>query len=425
MYIGSQLVVILNGYKVIKEALIKQADVFSDRPQVPLFSHVNLGEGLLSGSGPLWKATRTTSLNILRQFGMGKNLLAQKLQEEINEYLKVIASKKGQPFDILRLTQNSVSNNICSIIFGKRFEYDDPVFQEYLQALEVVLGTLSPTCVPLLFPSVRFIPGDPFHARKAISCIRTVMDKFIGPSIETHRRAYEEGSEDDFINAYIRQMKLHKSGLLATNEEKEFPRTITDLFAAGTETTTTSIRWTIVYFLHHPDVQEKCYQEVLKVVGTGRQPDIRDKPEMTYLQATIMEVLRIANVVPLSVLHATSGDVTFSGYHIPEGSYVVVNLDSVLHDREVWGDPDEFRPERFIGPDGKLIKRDEFIPFSTGRRVCLGEALAKMELLLYLANMIQRFRFLPPEDGRLPSLKSILGSASYPKPFDVRFVPRE
>ncbi|KAK7471836.1 hypothetical protein BaRGS_00035495 [Batillaria attramentaria] len=103
---------------------------------------------------------------------------------------------------------------------------------------------------------------------------------------------------------------------------------------------------------------------------------------------------------------------------------VIPNLDSVLYDPEVWGDPDTFRPERFIGPDGKLIRYEEFIPFSTGRRVCLGESLARMELFLYLAAMIQHFRFLPPEDGQMPSLEGILGVICSPKPFTFRAVPR-
>ena len=139
-----------------------------------------------------------------------------------------------------------------------------------------------------------------------------------------------------------------------------------------------------------------------------------------------------------------------------------------MKDPELWDDPEQFRPERFIGSDGKLLLPDHFIPFctgefrtkpnfqyfvlffnlfsskglvifcvfgniicircllfaSTGWRVCPGESLVRMELFLYLATMIQHFRFLPPEDGQLPSLCPVMGITSSPVPFTVRAIPR-
>ena len=77
----------------------------------------------------------------------------------------------------------------------------------------------------------------------------------------------------------------------------------TDHAAAGPETTATAIRWALVFFLHHPEVQDKCYDEIQRVVGTERAPSMRDKPEMTYMDATIMEVLRRGNIAPNAVPH--------------------------------------------------------------------------------------------------------------------------
>ena len=82
----------------------------------------------MNSSGDQWKAQRATTLEILRELNMGKNPLAEKIQEEVGEYVKAICAKDSQPFDLTPLTQMSVSNNICSIIFGKRYEYDDEVF---------------------------------------------------------------------------------------------------------------------------------------------------------------------------------------------------------------------------------------------------------------------------------------------------------
>ncbi|KAK7099730.1 hypothetical protein V1264_022791 [Littorina saxatilis] len=210
-----------------------------------------------------------------------------------------------------------------------------------------------------------------------------------------------------------------------TSPERDLVKTTGDLFLAGTETTSTTIAWALLFFLHHPEVQDKCYKELCDVIGTGRLPSMQDKPEMTYLEATTMEVLRKGEIAPFAVQHSTPHDVTFQGYVIPQDAVILPNLDSVLLDKETWGDPDNFRPERFIGLDGKIVKPEGFIPFSIGRRVCLGESLARMELFLYLSTLIQRFRFLPPEQETLPPLEGVMGITYCPKSYKIRAIPRE
>ena len=97
----------------------------------------------MGASGPLWKEQRKTSLEILREFGMGKNLLAHRIQEEVTHYIRAIQDFKGEPADLSKLTQVSVSNNICSIVFGQRFEYNDPEFIRYLSTMDENFKILS------------------------------------------------------------------------------------------------------------------------------------------------------------------------------------------------------------------------------------------------------------------------------------------
>ena len=144
-------------------------------------------------------------------------------------------------------------------------------------------------------------------------------------------------------------------------------RCVTDLFVAGTETTSTALRWALLFFLHHPEVQDKCYKEICDVIGPDRAPSMRDKHEMTYLEATTLEILRKSDIIPLALSHGLSKDATLRGYVIPKDAIVVPFVHSVLQDPEVWGDPENFRPERFIGPDGKVTRPEEFIPFSIGK----------------------------------------------------------
>nr|KAG5687487.1 hypothetical protein BaRGS_017079 [Batillaria attramentaria] len=139
---------------------------------------------------------------------MGTNLLAQKIQEEITEYIRTIASKNGKPFDVTRLTQISVSNNICSILFGKRFDYDDQEFKDFMKAIDTVLANQD-SSVGALFPFVRHIPGDPFKARKTICDYRVLLDTFIQPIVTRHIQELDGGPNppDDFITAYLRRVR--------------------------------------------------------------------------------------------------------------------------------------------------------------------------------------------------------------------------
>ena len=150
-----------------------------------------------------------------------------------------------------------------------------------------------------------------------------------------------------------------------------------------------------------------------------------DKAKLSYVEAFIMEVQRCASVLPLAIPHAvTSDDVVFHGYRMPKDTPVLFNLDSVLKDPDIFENPLQFNPERFIDADGNLFWPKEFIPFGIGRRSCLGKPVAKMELFLFLTAMIKQLDFVLPEGESKPDLVGITGLNHAPKPFKVRAIDR-
>uniref|UniRef100_A0A452SNS7 Uncharacterized protein n=1 Tax=Ursus americanus TaxID=9643 RepID=A0A452SNS7_URSAM len=200
---------------------------------------------------------------------------------------------------------------------------------------------------------------------------------------------------------------------------------VSNLFAAGTETTASTLRWALLLMMRYPEVQKKVCDEITKVVGSA-QPRIAHRTQMPYTDAVIHEVQRFANILPTSLPHATTTDVMFKNYYIPKGTEVITLLTSVLRDQTQWEKPDTFNPEHFLSSTGKFIKKEAFMPFSLGPRMCAGESLAKMELFLFFTSLMQKFIFQPPPGvSHLDlDLTPDIGFTTRPMPHKLRAVLR-
>lgn len=130
--------------------------------------------------------------------------------------------------------------------------------------------------------------------------------------------------------------------------------------------------------------------------------------------------MRYSSMVPLAVFHSCLEDVTFKGYNIPKDTLVIPNLYCAMRDEKVWGDPDNFRPERFLSSDGKtLVKNEALMPFSTGKRICLGMTLAQDELFLFTSSLFQRFKVGPDPNGEKLTVDYHTASVLVPKPHNL------
>ncbi|XP_072015542.1 vitamin D 25-hydroxylase-like isoform X2 [Amphiura filiformis] len=196
--------------------------------------------------------------------------------------------------------------------------------------------------------------------------------------------------------------------------------------SSGTDTSSATLRWGSQYLVRYPQVQDRIHREVDMVVGRSRLPKLADKQNLPYTQAVIAELHRIISLVPLSLFHVAGDTTTFRGYTIPRNSVVISNLYAVMHSPELWGDPEEFRPERFLDDEGNFREPDEVIPFGVGRRVCLGEALARQELFIFFTHLLHQFNFEKTSvDAPMPTLKPIDGVVTHPEPYKLRFIKRE
>ena len=141
---------------------------------------------------------------------------------------------------------------------------------------------------------------------------------------------------------------------------------MSDLFVAGTETTSTAITWAIAFLINYPDIQDQIHKELDTVVGSSRPPSLDDRKSLHYFEAFTAEVLRFGNIASLSLLHSNEHDTTINGFFIPAGSPLCPNLDSVLQDPSLFPEPSKFDPNRFLGEEGRFVNSELIIPFGIG-----------------------------------------------------------
>uniref|UniRef100_A0A3P9N5D4 Cytochrome P450, family 2, subfamily N, polypeptide 13 n=1 Tax=Poecilia reticulata TaxID=8081 RepID=A0A3P9N5D4_POERE len=403
--LGRESIVFLSGYKAVREALVTQAENFVDRPFNAITNrfYTEPSAGLFMGNGEKWKRQRRFALSTLRNFGLGKNSLEQSVREEIRHLQEEIESEKGKPFNPAGLFNLAVSNIIC------QFQTMLRCMSEAVMLEGNVWGQLY-----LAFPSVmRYMPGP----HNTIFSHFTTVEQFISEEVERHKKDLDHDNPRDYIDTFLIEMENHKDSNLGFTEANLAYCAI-DLFLAGTETTATTLLWALIFLVKYPDVQEKIQAEIDRVIGQTRLPSMADRSSMPYTDAVIHEIQRIGNILPLNGMRVAAKDTTLGGYFIPKGTSLMPVLTSVLFDKSEWETPDTFNPGHFLDANGKFVKREAFLPFSAGKRACLGESLAKMELFLFLVALLQKFTFSVP-DGVELSTEGITGTTRVPHPYKL------
>lgn len=425
--LGYRLVVVLNDYTAIKEALIKQGNVFFVRPSGIAIGVNDDEKGLaMDQTTDRYLQHRRFLISTLRDFGMGKRNLEPTINDEIKKWLSFIGKFNGEPMNPQHTLSLSTLNVISAMLLGKRFDYDNPVLEFLLNMSGRFVEISGPTALRQYFPYLKYLPfTNVITHQKTLEKIKQEYDIFHMELVKKHQK--DQTGEDirDYIDAYLQHRKnlIEKDGSDGIFDLEYLVGTLKVMFIGGAETVASTLRWGMLYLTTNPSIQARVQAEIDAVIGSERAPSMTDQAEMHYTRATLMEIARFGSITPLGLVHSNTEETTVLGYKIPKGSYIIPNLWAAHYDENLWEDVDSFKPERFLDRNGKVIKCEHLIPFSAGKRSCVGESLGKMELFLFFTSLFQRFT-LQPENYDPRHFKHLSGIARVPDAFTIRAIQR-
>ena len=377
--------------------------------------------------GPAWKFHRKLFTTALRQYLSDIPLIERRVSTQAKKLVHFMEEQNGKPFDPADCLQRAVADVICGVTFGEGYDTTNPDLNKLLKLnVDVVENTDDAQLVTVLdyFPIAKYLPLKAYdRLLKPVLEIYDIIRKFLKERKETFD---PEEPVNDLISGLLEaEHKAERESnevQAAFLSDDFFVNTIKDMFVAGYETTSTTMKWAIAFLVNYPKYQEDIQLELDKVLD-GRNPGLEDRANLPLINATIMETLRVGNVAPLALPHFTLKDTTLCGYRVPKDTIVFADTESVHLDPKCWENPSVFNPYRHIDENGKLItNQGNFYPFGAGRRVCAGEPLAKVEVFLFLSWMLQKFTFIAEEDGCPPSLKGMYSGTQFPVPYKIRAI---
>ncbi|XP_006456136.1 hypothetical protein AGABI2DRAFT_227934 [Agaricus bisporus var. bisporus H97] len=385
------------------------------------FGHMRYGER--------WKNHRKM---FHRQFQQSVAPIHRPVQlRSAHELLRLI---QEEPQDLI----NHLRHNAASVIMGVVYGIDvSPKDDRYISVAEIALDGMARAANPGAFmvdiiPSLKYVPswmpGAGFQS-KARFWRNAVMEMRDAPFKKVLKSLSSGTAKQCFVTNLVTDLE-HKEN---KDEEMEQIRNCAGLaYAAGAESSVSSLSSFFLAMLLYPEVLRKAREELDRVIGRGRLPDFTDRDTLPYITAIAKETLRWNPVAPLGLPHMATENDVFRGYFIPAGTLIMGNTWTILHDPGNFPDPMRFNPERFMNkPDGQQFSPND--PLSTafgyGRRICPGRFVAEGQLWITVASILAAFDINPGRDrnGNIvkPEAKFSSGMICHPLPFGYSIMPRD
>ncbi|MFS7910915.1 putative cytochrome P450 [Helianthus anomalus] len=398
--LGSVPVLVVSSAETACEILKTHDQIFASRPKLTITDTLTYGSKDIAFSpyGEYWRQVR--SIAVLQLLSSKRvQSFRQVREQETQVMIDIIGKRCGSVIDLGELLNALTNNVICRVALGRT--YEGVKFNDLLVRFTYLLGSFSVgNYIPWL-SWVDRLSGLVARTKKVALEFDEFLEGVLEEHISTKRMVEGDGNRNekgqDLVDILLDiQSEKNTNFILHRDVIKA---AIMDLFAAGTDTTSTAIEWAISELIRHPRVMKKLQKEV-KEIAHGK-PIITedDLAKMKYLQAVLKEALRLHTPLPLLISRESTQDVKLMGYDISAGTQVIVNAWAIGRDPTRWVEPERFHPERFLNnPIDYKGLNFEFIPFGAGRRGCPAIQFAIVVNELALANLVYKYDFALPEE---------------------------
>ncbi|ESW05360.1 hypothetical protein PHAVU_011G173200 [Phaseolus vulgaris] len=437
--LGSKKALVINNWEMAKECFTTNDMAVSSRPK--LIAIELMGYNAMFGFvpyGPYWRELRKiVTLEILttRRVEQLQHVRVSELQNSIKELHDVWCSQKSESgYALVELKQwfsHLAFNMVLRMVVGKRYfggeNLDNEKAQRCVKAVEEFMRLLGVFAVGDAVPWLRWF--DFGGHEKAMKETAKELDSIIGEELEEHRKRKGLGEKDDEAQDFMEVMISLLDGrtIDGIDADTMIKSTVLAVIAAGTDTNNTVLTWTISLILRNPLVLEKVKDELDTHIGKQKCVNESDISKLTYLQAIVKETLRLYPPGPLSAPREFTENCTLRDYNIKKGTRLITNLWKIHTDSNVWEDPLEFKPERFLTTHKDIDVKGhhfELLPFGGGRRICPAVSLGLQMVHFTLARFLHSFEILSPSPDPIDMTETFGLTNTKATPLDILIKPR-
>ncbi|KAK4479417.1 hypothetical protein RD792_014931 [Penstemon davidsonii] len=377
---------------------ILNSSAFADRPikesAYELLFHRAMG---FAPYGEYWRnlrrisATHLFSPKRISCFGELRKEIGVKMADEI-----MFRMEKYGEIEVKNVLHFGSLNNVMMSVFGKCYDFNENGEGIELEGLVKegyeLLGVFNWSDH---FSVLKWL--DLQGVRKRSKELVAKVNVFVGNIIEEHRLKRVDSKVQfcdthDFVDVLL-DLEKENNNMLS---DSDMIAVLWEMIFRGTDTVAILLEWILARMILHPEIQSKAQNEIDTLIGnTNRNVVDSDLPNLPYLQAIVKETLRLHPPGPLlSWARLAIHDTHVGPHSVPAGTTAMVNMWAITHDPTVWPEPEKFRPERFLEEDVSIMGSDlRLAPFGSGRRVCPGKAMGLATVQLWLAQLLQKFKW--------------------------------
>ncbi|CAK8533665.1 unnamed protein product [Lathyrus sativus] len=415
--LGSKHALIVNNWEMAKECFTTNDMALSSRPNLVATQHMAY-KGAMFGNapyGPYWRNLRKiATLEILtnRRVKQQQHIRASEVRTSIKELFDVWSRKNSESnssnyvlVDMKQWFTQLTFNMVLRMVVGKRYfgartNVDEEEAQRSVKALKKMMHLFGVITVGDVIPCLKLF--DLGGHVKAMNETSKELDEVLVEWLKErrHERSLGEkvdGEDKDIMDVLL--SLLDGKTIEGFDCDTIIKATIMTLFTGGTDTSSVTLLWAICLLLKNPLAMKKAKEELDIHIGKERYVNESDISKLSYIQAIVKETLRLYPPAPLSIPHEFSTDCTVGGYHVKKGTRLITNLWKIHTDPNVWQNPLEFKPERFLTTHKDVDvkgKHFELLPFGSGRRICPGISFGLQMVHYSLASFLHSFDILNP-----------------------------